>query len=49
MGTPMKGFFDGADIVAKATASTSAATQGAPVGAPIPPPKLVSVEESTQT
>ena len=49
MGTPMKGFFDGADIVAKATASTSAATQGAPTEAPIPSPKPDLVEESAQT
>ena len=49
MGTPMKGFFDGADIVAKATASTFAATQGAPTEAPIPSPKPDLVEESAQT
>lgn len=48
MGMPMKDFFDGADIVAKAMASATATTQGAPAEAPIPPSKLVLVEESTQ-
>ena len=49
MGMPMKGFCDEADIVAEAMAFTSTAAQGAPAEAPIPPPKLVPIEESTQT
>ena len=43
--THMKGFFDGADVVAKAMASTiTAATQGVPVKAPVPLPELVFVK-----
>jgi len=42
----MEGFFDGANIMAKAMASTSAAKQGAPAEAPIPSLKPDPVEES---
>ena len=38
IGMPMEGFFDGANVVAKAMASTSAAIQKAPVEALVPPP-----------
>ena len=47
-GIPIEGFFDGANVVAKAMASASAATaQGAPVEAQVPSSKPVSTEEST--
>ena len=49
MGTLMKGFFDGVDIVVEAMASTSTATHGALAKAPIPSPKPGLVEESAQT
>ena len=49
MGTPMEGFFDGTDIMAKAMAPTPAAAQGAPVETSIPSPKPDPVEESAQT
>ena len=49
MGTPMEGFFDGANIVAEVITSTSDAAQGAPAKALIPSPKLGPVEESAQT
>ena len=45
---PLEGFFDGADTVAEAMASTSTAAKGAPDKAPIPPTKLVPIKESTQ-
>ena len=45
--THMEGFFDGADVVAKAMASTTtAATQGVPVKAPVPLPELVFVKQT---
>ena len=45
--THMEGFFDGADVVAKAMASTTTvATQGVPVKAPVPLPKLVFVKQT---
>ena len=49
MGTPIEGFFDRANVVAEAMASTSAATQGAPAKAPIPSSRPSPVEESGQT
>ena len=48
MGTPMEGFFDGANVVYEAMASASPAdTQGVPVEAPIPSTELVPIHEST--
>ena len=45
--THMEGFFDGADAVAKAMASTTtAATQGVPIKAPVPLPELVFVKQT---
>ena len=49
MGMPIEGFFNEADIMAKAMASAFVAEQGAPVEVLICPPKPVPVEESTQT
>ena len=49
MGTPMEGFFDRANVVAEAMASTSVATQGTPAEAPIPSSRPSPVEESGQT
>ena len=49
MSMPMKGFFDRADVVAEAMASAFAVAQEAPTEAPIPPPKPISIKESTQT
>ena len=49
MGMPMEGFFDEADVMVEAMAFASAVAQGTPIKAPIPPPKPISVEESTQT
>ena len=47
-GVPIEGFFDGANVVAKAMASASTATaQGAPAESRVPPSELVSTEEST--
>ena len=48
MGTPMEGFFDGANVVYEAMASASPTdTQGVPVEAPIPSTELVPIDEST--
>ena len=49
MGTPMEGFFDGADIMVEPIASTPTAAQGVPAEAPIPSHKLGPIEESAQT
>ena len=46
MGTPMEGFFDGADIMAEPMACTPATAQGAPTEAPIPSPRPSPIEES---
>ena len=49
MGMPIKGFFDGEDVVAKAVASAStAAAQGAPAEALVPLFETILAEESTQ-
>ena len=42
----MEGFFDGADTVTEAMASTSAAVQGVPVETFIPSVKLDPIEEN---
>lgn len=42
-GTPMEGFFDGADVASAAVA----AAQKAPAEALVPPSELVSTKEST--
>ena len=48
MGTPMEGFFDGADVVAEAMASTTSTTaQGVPVETPILSTKSVPVDKGT--
>ena len=50
MGTPMKGFFDGVDVVAETMASaTTTAAQGVPVETPIPSIETGLVEEGAQT
>ena len=50
MGTPMKGFFDGVDVVAEAMATAAPVTvQGVPTKTLIPSAKLVPVEEGTHT
>lgn len=49
MGTPMEGFFDGADVVAKAMAFASAAAQGAPAETPISSAELGPIKEGAQT
>ncbi|KAL0004745.1 hypothetical protein SO802_012306 [Lithocarpus litseifolius] len=50
MGTPMEGFFDGADVVAEAIATASpAAVQEAPAETSIPSAKLVPVDNDTHT
>ena len=46
MGTPMKGFFDGAEF---ATPATPAATHGVPVEAPTSPTGPVPIDEGTNT
>jgi len=46
MGTPIEGFFDGAEIMVEAMSSASAAAQGALVDASIPYPKPSPVEQS---
>ena len=48
MGMPIEGFFDEANIVVEAMASTFVAALGVLVEVPICPPKPVPVEESTQ-
>ena len=48
MGTPIKGFFNGADIIVEAMTSASTTAQGAPVEVLIPSPRPGPVEESTQ-
>ena len=49
MGTPMEGFFDGADVVAKVMASASAAVvQRVVAESLVPPLKPILVKESTQ-
>ena len=46
MGTPMKGFFNGVDVVAETMASaTTTAAQGVPVETPIPSIETRLVEE----
>ena len=50
MGTPMEGFFDGADVVAEAMAFASLAiAQGVPVESPIPSTEPVPIDEGTHT
>ena len=49
MGMPMEGSFDKVDVMVEAKGFASAVAQGTPTEAPIPPPKPISVEESTQT
>ena len=49
MGMPIEDFFNEADIVAEAVAFAFVVAHGAPAEIPIRPPKLVLVEESTQT
>jgi len=49
MSMPIEGFFDREDVVAEAMASAFVVAQGAPTEAPIPPPKPISIKESTQT
>ena len=50
MGTPMEGFFDGADVVFKAaTPAPPAVAQGVPAEAPIPSTEPVPIGEGTYT
>ena len=50
MGTPMKGFFDRADMVFEVTTpATPAATQGISAEAPIPSTEVVPIDEGTYT
>ena len=50
MGTPMEGFFDGAEVVAKAMAiATLATTQAVPAETSIPSTEPVPVDEGTHT
>ena len=46
MGTPMEGFFNGADIMAEPIAYTPVAAQGAPTEALIPSPRPSLIKES---
>lgn len=47
MGTPIEGFFDRANMVAKAMASTSIVVQGVPTEAPILSVEPGPIEEGT--
>ena len=50
MGTPMEGFFDGADVVFEtATPTPLAAAQKVPTKAPVPSTKPVPIGEGTYT
>ncbi|XP_065628427.1 uncharacterized protein LOC111985721 isoform X2 [Quercus suber] len=49
MGTPMEGFFDGADVVAEAMAFASAAAQRAPAETPTSSAELGPIKEGAQT
>ena len=48
MGAPIRGFFDGANIVF-ATSAPSAATHRVPAEAPTPPIESIPIDEGTHT
>ena len=49
IGTPMEGFFDGADVMVEAMASASVVAQGVSAKALIPSHEPSPIEESAQT